>query len=177
MGHKWPKYTQIHTQPGSWSGHWPVQTFIANCRKDICINLTKPEVFHAQPGTHTHNQATTWPHTSKRAESWKGGNGGVARAIFQPIAASTHSYKHDSICNWGLHKLWRHQQSLNYQFIIDFLPPRKRSKCRSSDTHFLAIKINAGEFRELQVAFPFSLSRLDCVIIAECSDTCAFYWL
>lgn len=37
----------------------PVQTFIANCRKDICINLTKPQNSHASkqinsPNDHSH---------------------------------------------------------------------------------------------------------------------------
>jgi len=48
---------------------WLVQTFIANCRKDICINLTKPKVFHV--GKQTNDNLTTHTHkcTGQQASS------------------------------------------------------------------------------------------------------------
>lgn len=57
-------HTHTRTQTETGTGketEWlePVQTFIANCRKDICINLTKPQNSHA--GKQINGKVT--PHT------------------------------------------------------------------------------------------------------------------
>lgn len=128
MGHKWPS---IHTHIAVHNKliEWPVQTFIANCRKDICINLTKPKVFHV--GKQTNDNLTTHKCTGHQASSrrWAAARSPWAWHVQfasqssrppstpnpAPEKPPTHSYnmiQFASCTNFS--------RSLNYQFIIDF---------------------------------------------------------